>query len=103
VDLVHRQVRTRNHLVHLTPTEYALLHVLVRHAGKLLTHRMLLRTVWGPASEEDTPTLRVFITQLRRKIEPDPARPTIILTEPGVGYRLQLDEELPRERDASRG
>ena len=91
IDLAHRRIVVRDEEVHLTPTEYALLQVLVQHADKVLTHRMLLRALWGSNSEQDTPTLRVFITQLRRKIEPDPAHPMIIITEPGVGYRLRLD------------
>jgi two-component system KDP operon response regulator KdpE len=91
IDLAHRRVNIRDQEVHLTPTEYTLLHTLVTHAGKVLTHQMLLRTVWGTAYERDIPTLRVFITQLRHKIEADPSRPTIIVTEPGIGYRLQLE------------
>ena len=91
IDLVHRRVTARGQPVHLTPTEYALLHLLATHADKVLTHRMALRSVWGAGSEQDTPMLRVFITQLRHKIERDPAHPVIILTEPGIGYRLRLD------------
>ena len=75
--------------VRLTPTEYNLLVLLSGNAGKVLTHRMILRTVWGPHSEHDLNTLRVFITQLRRKIEANPARPLLILTEPGIGYRFR--------------
>ena len=77
--------------VQLTPIEYRLLAVLVRHAGKVLTHRQLLREVWGPAQVEQTHYLRVYMAKLRRKLEADPARPRFLLTEPGVGYRL-LDE-----------
>lgn len=73
----------------LTPTEYNLLVLLSGHAGKVLTHRMILRTIWGPYSENDLNTLRVFITQLRRKIEADPTNPSLIVTEPGVGYRFR--------------
>jgi two-component system KDP operon response regulator KdpE len=91
VDLEQRLVRVRGQKVHLTPTEYALLQLFVAHANKVLTHTALLRAVWGGASEHDTPTLRVFITQLRHKIEPDPARPSLIITEPGVGYRLRAE------------
>jgi two-component system KDP operon response regulator KdpE len=91
IDLAQRRVCVAGKDVHLTPTEYTLLQLLATHPGKVLTHRMLLREVWGLASENDTPTLRVFITQLRHKVEPDPAHPRLILTEPGVGYRFQLE------------
>ena len=70
------------------PIEYRLLAVLVRHAGKVLTHRQLLQEVWGPAQVEQTHYLRVYMANLRRKLEADPARPRFLLTEPGVGYRL---------------
>jgi two-component system KDP operon response regulator KdpE len=88
VDLSHRQVRLRGADVHLTPIEYRLLVELVRHAGKVLTHRHLLRAVWGPAYTEDTHYLRVYMAQLRHKLEAEPARPRYLRTEPGVGYRL---------------
>ncbi len=91
IDLTRRLVTVRGAEVHLTPTEYELLRVLAAHAGKVLTHRMLLREVWGAAYEQDVPTLRVFVTQLRHKIEANPAQPRYILTEPGVGYRFHLD------------
>lgn len=84
-----RQVTRNGQEVRLTPTEYNLLAILSGHAGKVLTHRMILRTIWGPSSEHDLNTLRVFINQLRRKIEADPANPTLILTEPGIGYRFR--------------
>ena len=90
LDLAHRQVTVRAEEIHLTPKEYELLRVLATQAGKVLTHRMLLRAVWGGAYEQDVATLRVFITQLRRKIEDDPARPAHILTEPGIGYRFHV-------------
>ncbi|NJN65386.1 MAG: response regulator transcription factor [Chloroflexaceae bacterium] len=90
IDRAHRRVTVRGQEIHLTPTEYELLHTLTAHAGKVLTHRWLLRTVWGPAYEQDTPTLRVFMTQLRHKIESVPAKPCYILTEPGIGYRFNL-------------
>jgi len=90
IDLARRLVIVRGQEVHLTPREYELLRVLTIEAGKVLTHRMLLRAVWGNAYEQDVPTLRVFVTQLRRKIEADPAHPTHILTEPGIGYRFQV-------------
>jgi two-component system, OmpR family, KDP operon response regulator KdpE len=88
IDLAHRRVLVREQEVHLTPREYDLLRVLALQAGKVLTHRMLLRAVWGGAYEQDVSTLRVFVTQLRRKIEADPAHPLHILTEPGIGYRF---------------
>ncbi len=77
--------------VHLTPTEYKLLGVLVRHAGKVLTHRQLLQDVWGPNAVEHSHYVRVYMTQLRHKLERDATRPKYLLTEPGVGYRLRLE------------
>jgi two-component system KDP operon response regulator KdpE len=74
--------------VHLTPTEYEVLKYLAINAGKVITHRILLRAVWGPHYEEETQYLRNFIGQLRHKIEPDSARPRYLVTDPGVGYRL---------------
>jgi two-component system KDP operon response regulator KdpE len=74
--------------VHLTPNEYKLLQVLLRHAGKVLTQRQLLNEVWGPEHLEEREYLRVFMGQLRRKLEADPAHPKHLITEPGVGYRL---------------
>jgi two-component system KDP operon response regulator KdpE len=91
VDLVHRRITVRGEDVHLTPKEYELLRVLATHAGKVLTHRMLLQSVWGSAHEQDVATLRVFVTQLRRKIEPHPDQPHYIVTEPGIGYRFRAD------------
>jgi two-component system KDP operon response regulator KdpE len=91
IDLTRRKVVLSEQELHLTPTEYDLLRVLATQAGKVLTHAMLLRAVWGSAYEHDAPTLRVFITQLRRKIEADPARPLHILTEPGIGYRFSSE------------
>jgi two-component system, OmpR family, KDP operon response regulator KdpE len=88
VDLTRRQVKLAGVEVSLTPTEYDLLRVLILHAGKVITHRQLLRQVWGSAYEIETHLLRVNMSNLRRKIEPDPTRPRFILTEPGVGYRL---------------
>ena len=88
VDMACRRVTVAGEEIKLTPTEYDLIKHLVLHAGKVLTHRQLLRTVWGPFYENDTHYLRVYIGQLRRKIENDPARPRHIITEPGVGYRL---------------
>lgn len=90
IDLVRRQVTRADHEVKLSPKEFDLLRHLVMHAGKVLTHRQLLREVWGPAQADEVQYLRVFIRGLRQKLEPDPTRPTHILTETGVGYRLQL-------------
>lgn len=89
VDLAHRRVTSQGREVQLTPTEYDLLRVLVLNAGKVLTHRQLLRQVWGLGYEEEMHLLRVNISNLRRKIEPEPSRPHFIVTEPGVGYRLK--------------
>ena len=88
VDQARRQIRVDGQDVHLTPIEYRLLITMVRHAGKVLTHRQLLREVWGPNHVEDAHYLRVFMGTLRRKIEPTPAQPRYLLTESGVGYRL---------------
>ena len=93
VDLVRRQVARAGREVKLSPKEFELLRHLVTHAGKVLTHRQLLREVWGPAQADEVQYLRVFIRGLRQKLEPDPTRPTHILTELGVGYRLQLPPE----------
>jgi two-component system KDP operon response regulator KdpE len=91
VDRTRRTVTLDGNEVQLTPTEYELLRVLVSHSGRVLTHRQLLREVWGLEYELDTHTLRVNISNLRRKIEPDPARPRYLVTEPGVGYRLRSE------------
>jgi two-component system KDP operon response regulator KdpE len=91
VDLERRRVFVDDQDVHLTPIEYKLLTTLARHAGKVLTHRQLLKEVWGPNAIEHTHYLRVYMTQLRHKLEAEPARPRYLLTEPGVGYRLQAD------------
>jgi two-component system KDP operon response regulator KdpE len=88
IDLTRRYVAVDDREVKLTPTEYELLRVLTANAGKVLTHRQLMRMVWGPSYEQETNYLRVYIRQLRQKIESDPARPRHIITEPGVGYRL---------------
>jgi two-component system KDP operon response regulator KdpE len=90
VDLVRRHVTRGGQEIKLSPKEFDLLRHLVTHAGKVLTHRHLLREVWGPAQADEVQYLRVFIRGLRQKLEPDPTRPTHILTELGVGYRLQL-------------
>jgi two-component system KDP operon response regulator KdpE len=88
VDLEKRLIRVNAQEVHLTPNEYKLLQVLIQHAGKVLTQRQLLNEVWGPQHTEQAQYLRVYIAQLRRKLERDPARPKYLQTEPGVGYRL---------------
>jgi len=88
VDLVRRIVKRDEVEIKLSPKEYELLRMLVLNAGKVLTHRQILNEVWGPAHVEDAQYLRVFVRNLRQKLESDPARPALILTEPGVGYRL---------------
>ena len=93
VDLVRRHVTRDGREIKLSPKEFELLRHLVTHAGKVLTHRHLLREVWGPAQADEVQYLRVFIRGLRQKLEPNPTRPTHILTELGVGYRLQLPPE----------
>jgi two-component system, OmpR family, KDP operon response regulator KdpE len=92
IDRARRLVMSQSHTLRLTPTEYNLLVLLSGHAGKVLTHGMILRAIWGPHATQDMNALRVFITQLRRKIEVDPTHPTMILTEPGVGYRFRLPD-----------
>lgn len=88
IDIAHRRVKINDQEVKLTPTEYELLKNLAIHSGKVLTHRQLLTAIWGKAYENDTHYLRVYIGQLRRKIESDPSRPKHLITESGVGYRL---------------
>ena len=89
LDFERRRVTVDGAEAHLTPTEYEVLKYLAVNAGKVVTHRTLLRAVWGPQYEDEAHYLRVFVGQLRRKIEPDPSRPRYLLTEPGIGYRLQ--------------
>ena len=88
VDFSARVITRGGQEIKLTATEYALLRILVRHAGRILTHRHILNEVWGPKSEEHRQYLRVYITHLRRKIEHDPKNPCLIQTEPGIGYRF---------------
>ncbi len=88
VDMIHRKITVSGVEVHLTPIEYRLLTVLVKHAGKVLTHRLLLKEVWGPNYVERAHYLRIYMGILRHKLEKDPARPRFLLTEVGVGYRL---------------
>ena len=88
IDVPERRVTMSGRRVKLTPHEFDLLRVLAQNEGKLLTHRMLLREVWGPAYQQEAHYVHVYISHLRAKIEPDPARPSYVLTEPGAGYRL---------------
>jgi two-component system, OmpR family, KDP operon response regulator KdpE len=91
MDLSRRLVTMRENQISLTPTEYDILRLLLQNAGKVLTHRQLLKQVWGTAYESEMHILRVNISNLRRKIEPDPARPHYLVTESGVGYRLRIE------------
>jgi two-component system KDP operon response regulator KdpE len=92
VDIARRRVELGGHEVHLTPKEYDLLRELAKHPGKVMTQHHLLTAIWGPEYGDEGHYLRVQMRSLRRKIEPDPARPRYLMTEPGVGYRLQLDD-----------
>ena len=96
IDLDRRRVLAAGKEVHLTPNEYKLFAYLMKHAGKVLTHRQLLKEVWGAAYASQTHYLRVYMVQLRHKLETEAARPRYLLTEPGVGYRLRTDEERVR-------
>ena len=91
VDLAARKVTVAGAVVHLTPNEYRLLIVMIRHAGKVVTHRQLLKDVWGEPYTDQPHYVRVYMAQLRRKLERDSARPRYLLTEPGVGYRLAAE------------
>ena len=91
VDLADHRVRRDGQDVHLTPTEWHVLELLVRHPGKLITQRQLLKEVWGPHYETETNYLRLYLAQLRRKLEPEPGQPRYLLTEPGMGYRFNPD------------
>jgi two-component system KDP operon response regulator KdpE len=88
VDLVSKELTTAEGAVRLTPTEWHLLEVLIRNEGKLISQRQLLQEVWGPSYETETNYLRVYMAQLRRKLEPDPSSPRYLITEPGMGYRF---------------
>jgi two-component system KDP operon response regulator KdpE len=90
VNLLERAVTAGGVTVKLTPTEYSLLRLFVQHAGRILTHGQILREVWGPNADTETNYLRVYITGLRKKIEENPQFPELIVTEPGVGYRLRV-------------
>jgi two-component system KDP operon response regulator KdpE len=89
IDLARREVTIGERALHLTPNEYGILTLLARNPGKVLTHRQILKEVWGPAHAGETHYLRVYMAQLRRKIEADPARPQLLVTEPSVGYRMR--------------
>ena len=91
VDLVKRQVLLDEREIHLTPIEYRLLTMLIRHAGKVMTHSQIMKEVWGPAYVDQSHYLRIYMAQLRHKLEVDPARPRFFINEPGVGYRLRVD------------
>jgi len=93
IDLASHRVSRDGSDVHLTKTEWRLLEAMVEHPGKLLTHRWLLERVWGAGYQEDVEVLRVFVSQLRKKVEPDASRPSLIVTDPGVGYRWALDPQ----------
>jgi two-component system KDP operon response regulator KdpE len=90
MDVSRRLVTVDDNQISLTPTEYEILRLLLQHAGKVITHRQLLKQVWGTVYESEMHILRVNISNLRRKIEPDPSRPHYLLTEPGVGYRIRM-------------
>jgi two-component system KDP operon response regulator KdpE len=92
IDLTARVITRGGHEVKVTATEYALLRLFVRHAGRVLTHRYILREIWGPKSEEHRQYLRVYVTHLRQKIEADSTKPRLIKTEPGIGYRFEVSD-----------
>jgi two-component system, OmpR family, KDP operon response regulator KdpE len=91
VDVAARTVKLRGQAVKLTTTEYKILQLFIKHAGKVLTHTHILREIWGPSYTEESQYLRVYVAQLRRKLEENPAEPRLILTESGVGYRLNTE------------
>ena len=99
IDLAARRVRLAGAEVHLTPIEFKLLAFLVRHAGKVVTHRQLLKEVWGSARDDQAHYPRIYVHQLRHKIEPDPARPRFLRTETGIGYRLE-EADGPEDRNS---
>lgn len=96
IDLVRREVFRGVEQLHLTPTEYKLLVLLAQNAGKVLTHRQILKDVWGPAHTAHTHYVRVHMAELRKKVEVDPSRPKLLVTEPGVGYRLRDQSPVTR-------
>ena len=93
MDLVRHEVRVHDEPTFFTPKEYELLRYFMVHKGKMLTHRQILKDVWGPAHGDDMQYLRVYVSQLREKIEPNPKKPTFVVTEPGIGYRMEVIEE----------
>jgi two-component system KDP operon response regulator KdpE len=101
VDVDRRMVWLGDQEIHLTPIEYKLLTALVRHAGKVLTHRQLLQEVWGPHHTQDAHYVRIYVRQLRNKLEPNPAHPRFLITETGVGYRLRTNDDLQGRRTES--
>lgn len=96
VDLTKRRVSIDGHEVKLSPKEYDLLRLFVRHAGRVLTHQMILKEIWGPAHTDDTQYLRVYVGQLRQKLQDDPSEPALIRTEPGVGYRFTEGDDMDK-------
>jgi two-component system KDP operon response regulator KdpE len=99
VDLAAKRITTPGGEVRLTPTEWHVVEVLVRNRGKLVSQRQLLKEVWGPTYEDETNYLRVFMAQIRRKLEPHPAQPCYFITEPGMGYRFEMPVVTPLPRD----
>ena len=97
IDVARRRVTRDGQELKLTRREFDLLSVLARHAGKVVTHKQLLHAVWGPAHEQDTQYLRTYVGQLRQKVEPDPSDPSVVLTEPGIGYRFAEPKECPNQ------
>ena len=98
IDLAAKRVQRDGEEVRLTPTEWGIVELLARHPGRLVTQRQLLHDVWGPSYGEETNYLRVYMAQIRRKLEPDPSRPRYFVTEPGMGYRFEPDAEKVRQR-----
>jgi two-component system KDP operon response regulator KdpE len=92
IDFAAKQVHRGDELVRLTPTQWHIVEVLVRNAGKLVTYEQLLREVWGPTYGKETNYLRVFMTQIRQRLEPEPSKPRYFITEPGIGFRFELAE-----------
>jgi len=93
IDLGSKQIHQNGTELHLTPTEWQIVEVLARHRGKLVTQQQLLQQVWGPQYERETHYLRIYMSQIRRKLEPDPSRPRYFITEPGMGYRFVMEEQ----------
>lgn len=89
--MIGHKISKQGQPVPLTHTEYSMLRLFAKHAGKVLTHQFILREIWGPGSEQQTYYLRVYLARLREKLEADPTQPVLFITEPGVGYRLQTE------------